>query len=216
MYRLILSAVCAAVIALAAQAQEKKGKGAVFISGDLFFTSKGSQPMALEKTYPGIMAALMLTDEQKDAIARAQQETVLHPDVRAAGQKAKGDATDAEREQARKTIADARQRLREAVNEILTADQKALVAAIQKAYEESLAAAKEALGADANPAKGDRDKAAAANARMLELLREEMSRRLERILTPEQRAAVERAALAQLAAEEAARNSKKAKGEGKG
>lgn len=216
MYRLVLAAVCVAAMALAAQGQEQKGKGAIAISGELFFTSKGSQPLALEKVYPGITAALMLTDEQKQAIARAQQETVLHPDVRAAGQKAKGEATDAEREQARKAISDARQKLREAVDDILTLEQKGLVAAIQKAYEESLQAAREALGPDANPGKGDREKAAAASARMLELVREEMSRRLEKILTPEQRAAVERAALTQLAAEEAARNSKKGKGEGKG
>jgi len=216
MNRITVIVVPVVCLVLAGAAQAQKAKGDPAIGGELFFFAKGSQPLALERVYPGITAALMLTAEQKEAIMEAQRQTVFHPDVRAAMQLGKSgpDVTEAQREEARKTVADARQRLRAAVDEVLTPAQKALIAAIQKAYEESQRAAMEALGDDLKAAKGNPDRSTQVGQRFNELVREEMSRRLENVLTAEQQAAVQRAALVQLEAEEMARNSKKSKGGG--
>src|SRR3954454_1188519 len=52
--------------------------------GDIFFTMKG-QPFALERTFPGIMAAFMFTDDQRMALNEEYQETVADPQLREKG-----------------------------------------------------------------------------------------------------------------------------------
>src|SRR5215212_1125877 len=105
--------------------------------GDMFFTMKG-QPYALERTFPGITAAFMFTDDQKRDLNDAYYETVGAPDIREQGASLKGKAaSDAERESYRKLMEDARAELAKDVAKILTAEQKALIPKIQEAANEA-------------------------------------------------------------------------------
>src|SRR5688500_1389625 len=96
--------VVAFAAASGASAQEEKPG---LPPGDTCFTVKG-QPAALERTFPGIVAALELSDEQRRGIAAARAETVDDSEVRAKGAAAKGNPAAAG--EARKAAEDARAR----------------------------------------------------------------------------------------------------------
>jgi len=92
-----IAAIVVLSLALPAIGQDKKPGDA---PGELFFTGKGQTPLALERIYPGITAALNLTDEQKTALREAMERTIHDPALREAGQKLKSDpaaATEADR-----------------------------------------------------------------------------------------------------------------------
>ena len=129
MNRSIRIAICLFSIALLAA----KAKTPGLPPGDMFFTMKG-QPYALERTFPGIVAAFMFSEAQKADLNDAYYETVGSPDVREQGVslKQKG-ASDAERETYRKMMEDARAEMKKDVEKILTPEQKALIPKIQAA-----------------------------------------------------------------------------------
>jgi hypothetical protein len=179
----------------------------------VFFTGKGQQPFALERVHPGITAALMLTDQQKTALNEALDQTVRNPQVRAAGVALKNNptATDADRAKAKEAADDARAKLKEEVEKTLTADQKALVAKIQAAFDEAQKAVATALQAEYGQAKGNAEQTAKLRERSQDELRKELGERLDKILSPEQKSAVLAAAVLQSEREEAAAKAKKQK-----
>src|SRR5437763_1562524 len=89
--RITLCVICSALLAA-------KGKTPSLPPGDMFFTMKGT-PYALERTFPGIVAAFMFSEDQKIDLNDAYFQTVGAPDIRAQGTslKQKG-VSDAERE----------------------------------------------------------------------------------------------------------------------
>ena len=216
MFHSKFSVVTLATLALAvsltgARAAQAKDKPLADIPGDLFFTIKGQQPFALERLHPGIVAALMLTDQQKSALQKALDQTIRNPELRAAGQALKNNpsATDADRAKAQQATQNARAQLKEAVEKTLTADQKALVAKIQAAFDESQKAAATALQAEFGQAKGNAEQTAKLRERSQDELREQLSQRLGKILDAEQKSAVQAAAVVQLEREEAGTKAKK-------
>ncbi|HYE17205.1 MAG TPA: hypothetical protein VEA69_02115 [Tepidisphaeraceae bacterium] len=197
----LLALIVVSSLVIPAFAQEKP-KQIGELPGGLFFTNKG-MPFPLERVCPGITAALRLTDDQKSALADAQQQTMMSPAVREVAQKAKGDgATGADRAAAQKASADARASLKAAVDKVLTDDQKALIARIQAAFEESQKAAMEGLEAEFGGAKGNPDRQAELRKRMEQDLRVELATRLDKILDAAQKALVDRAGTIQRDREE--------------
>jgi ferric-dicitrate binding protein FerR (iron transport regulator) len=194
-------------------ADKGKGKdGLPLPSGDLLgFTGKGNQPMALEQTFPGINGALLLTEEQKRQIFEVREQILGSDAVKAAGQKAKLDpnATESQKEEARRTLQEARSRLQQKVGDILTADQKALVTRINAASEEAHKAAYDGLEPQLVGAKGNADQMAELQRQLREKRQSEMAIRLAAILSADQQAAYQKAAAEQKAAEERAKNAKK-------
>jgi hypothetical protein len=155
----------------------------------------------------------MLTEQQKIALNEALDQTIRNPQVRAAGQALKNNpgATDDDRAKAQKAAQDARAQLTETVDKTLTADQKALVAKIQAAFDDAQKAVSTALRAEYGQAKGDAERTAKLRERSQDELRNQLTERLDKILDPEQKAAVQMAAVVQIEREEAATKAKKQK-----
>jgi|SRR6185503_8760814 len=175
--------------------------------GDMFFTMKG-QPYALERTFPGITAAFMFTEDQKRDLNDAYYETVGAPDIREQGASLKGKgASDAERESFRKMMEDARAELAKDVAKILTPEQKALIPKIQAAAEEAQKKAREAFAADLG-IKGEKSKSPELQEKLRVEAEDVFVQELEKFLTPAQMEAVRQAAVAQSEADEQARKKK--------
>jgi Spy/CpxP family protein refolding chaperone len=201
-FALVLGVVTTLSLPLAAWAQ--KDKSPSLPPGELFFTGKGDQPFALERTFPGITGALLLTDEQKQKLNAVKDELMGSDAVREAGVilKTKANAGASDKEAARKVIDDARVKLQKEVAQLLTPDQKVLVEKINIAAKEAQHAAVEKYEADYAAAKGNEDRAAEVNKKMQEEAREEFARKMNNILTAEQKDSWHKAAAAQKAAEE--------------
>jgi len=110
-----------------AEPQKQKDPGHWLPSGDMLgFTGKGGEPFALERSVPGVLGALVLTSEQKQKLSAAVAETTQSEKVRAAVVLAKfnPNATQAQKEETQKLVAEARGKLRQLVGQILTAEQK--------------------------------------------------------------------------------------------
>lgn len=199
-HRIGLCLVCVALLAA-------KGKTPGLPPGDMFFTAKG-RPYALERTFPGIVAAFMFTEDQKSALNDAYYETVGAPDIREQGAslKSKG-ASDAERESYRKLMEDARAELDKEVTRILTPEQKALIPKIQAAAEEAQKKAREALAADLG-IKGEKSNTPEMQEKLRVEAEDNFVQELEKFLTPAQMEAVRQAAVAQKDADEQARKKK--------
>jgi hypothetical protein len=190
----------------------KEKKGAVPVPpGDLLGFEYNGKSVALERTFPGIRSALLLTDEQKRQFDAAQKETVQSESVRAAGASIKGspEAKAEEKEKAKQVVAAARKELLEKAAGILTEDQKALVKKLNTAAAESQTAVAERLREDLKDAKGDKTKADEVQQKMRESLIAELKTRAAKFLTPEQLAALEKGVEEQKAAEERAKNDPK-------
>jgi hypothetical protein len=196
---LALTAVIAWTGSVQAQKPQKKPG---LPPGDLFFTMKG-QPFALERVFPGVQAALLLSEEQQKKLAVAREETVGSELVRNAGKKLKGDpkATAAQKEEARKLIEEARAKLLERAADVLTTEQRVLADRINTAAAEALQAVREKFEAEFTAAKGNKEAMEEVNKKVREEAQGEFGRMLENLLTPEQRKAVGEAAKEQKKAE---------------
>lgn len=191
---------------------DQKGKSGPLPSGDVLgFVGKGGRPMALEQTFPGLIGALMLTDEQKQKIQEARDEIFGSEAVQAAGRKGKLDpnATEADKEAARSAMEEARRKLEAKVSNILTADQRALVTRINTAAEEVQKAVRDSLEQQFVAAKGNDNLREELQKQSREKLVTEMASKLAGVLTADQHAAYLKAAEEQKAATaEKAKNSK--------
>jgi hypothetical protein len=179
--------------------------------GDMFFTMKG-QPFALERTFPGVVAALMLSDDQKKALNEVYQQTVASPQLREKGAALKGNAaaTDADRQAVRSEMETARNELGKKVDPILTPEQKELIKKIQAAAEQAQKTARETLGPEFTAAgkSPSPEKAKELREKLNQEAEDQFVQELQKILTPAQMEAVSAAATAQRAAEEEGRNKK--------
>jgi hypothetical protein len=200
-----VSLLCALMIAAA-----KAPKASSLPPGDIFFTMK-ERPVALERMFPGIVAAFMFSEEQKTALNEAYQQTVGSPEVRAKGSSLKNNAaaTDADREAVQRQMDDARAELQKRVDKILTPEQKALIPKIQNAATEAQKGAREAFAADfAVATKGDKAKADDLREKVRVEAEDQFVQQLQKVLTPAQMEAVRQAAEQQHQADEQARKNK--------
>lgn len=177
------------------------------ISGFSFVTGpKGDRPQL-----PGLNAVLLLTEEQKEKLVLAYQETLGRDSVLAAGRKVKSDpnATEADRQAARTVREEAQTAYDRKVAEILTPTQKELVQRLQVLYAQS----RDAISAEYAPklvsAKGNDAETVRLRQEAQAALASDFGRRVNEILTPEQRAAFERSAAEEKQREAAAKTKPK-------
>lgn len=194
-----------------------KAPGDWLPSGDVVgFTGKGGKPSALEASVPGVVGALELTSEQRQKIAAAVAETTQSEKVRAAMVVAKlnPNATQAQKEEAQKAVAEARSQLQQRVGQILTDEQKKLVANINAAAAEVARQVAESTPADF--AKGDEQAKKRWQEQVRQRVQAALQARVLAMLNPAQKAAFEKAAAAQIAAEKAGKDKPKGTDKPKG
>lgn len=202
----VLFALCTA-LALPALAEKQKSND---LTGfPLLWTAKKT-PLA-GPFIPGLNAALLLSEEQKEKLTSARAETLQNEKLLQLGTNVKqnANATEAGRDAARQAQEQARDQFKARVETILTAEQRKLVGQLNTVFEESSVAAQEAF-------RGQIEQLAKTDKTRLEELRQEVretavknfKNRLEGMLTKDQWTALQKAA----AAEEAmAKNSVKVK-----
>ena len=149
---------------------------------------------------PGLNAALLLTDAQKVKLIAAREETLSNEKLQklGAGVKLNPNASDAEREAARKASEEAREQFKSRVEASLTAEQRKLVAQLNTIFDESLTAAQEAYrGQLEQVVKTDKAKMEELRQELREKGLKDFKARLEGTLTKEQWAALTKAAAAE-------------------
>lgn len=202
----LLFALCTA-LALPALAQKQKTTD---LSGfPLLWTAK-KNPLT-GPFIPGLNAALLLSDEQKDKLIAAREETLGNEKLQSLGAKVKlnPNASDAEREAARKAQEEARDQFKTRIETILTPDQRKLVGIINTLFEEVLTATHEAFrGQFDRVVKTDKAKADELRQEVQQKTVKDFRARLEGTLSKEQWAALNKAAEAE---EAVAKNSVKIK-----
>ncbi|TXT35694.1 MAG: hypothetical protein FD138_1254, partial [Planctomycetota bacterium] len=103
---------------------------------------------------PGLNAALLLSPQQIEQLQAARRETIDSETVRTRTRK-DPNLTDAQREAAQKLMTEAQSNLRVKVSNILTADQRALIARINAAHQEVQKAAADEFQPKLTMSKGD-------------------------------------------------------------
>lgn len=143
---------------------------------------------------PGLQAALDLTAAQVEKILAARAETVDSPAVRALKQKGDPKATADELAKAAAARAEATEKLHKAVAEILTKDQKALIEKLNDAYARVAAEIAKDFEPEFVAAKGNTEVTAMVRRMQAEAILEAYEKKLDALLTADQRAAVKAAA----------------------
>jgi hypothetical protein len=182
----------AAALAFAAPAPAQKEKKPAPPTDFPFWTAPKTahaKPFA-----PGLNAALGLTPEQVEKLQAARAETVDSPEVR--GLKGKGDpnATADELAAANAKRAEAAEKLYKAVDGLLTKDQKALVEKVNDAYALAAAGVAEEFQPKFVAAKGNADDTAALRKEAAEAVAAAFGKKLDGVLSADQKKAVEAAA----------------------
>jgi hypothetical protein len=170
-----------------------------------FFKTTG-EPFDLEKPFPGITAALLLSNQQKTALIQAHQQTVRNPDLRnkMSAIKTSDNATPAPHKELRRQVDEARAELRDRVEAILTPQQRTLAIKIENAAIEAEHEANKIFDAEFDAAKGDPGKLADVREKARVEAEDMLVQKLEKFLTPAQMQAIQQSATAQRAAAELA------------
>jgi Spy/CpxP family protein refolding chaperone len=190
---MMVAALCLACVA--APPQKSSPPAAVF------FKATG-EPFELEKPFPGITAALMLTNEQKIALSEAHRQTVRNPELRnkIAALKSKDNPIEAQREAVRKELESAQAALRARVDAILTPEQKTLAAKIEVAVIDAEHEANQIFEGELAAAKDDPLKTTEVREKARVEAEDLIVQKLEKFLTPTQMQAMQQAATQQRAA----------------
>ncbi len=201
---LMLFVLCTA-LALPALAQKKVSTD---LSGFPLWSAK-KNPLTTP-FIPGLNAALLLTTEQCDKLVAAREEIVGNEKLQKLGASIKQNpnASEAERDAARKAYEEARDQFKDRVGTILTAEQLKLVASINAVFEEVSAATHEAFGDRFGQLKGDKAGWLELQKEATEKTQKDFKTRLEGMLNKDQWAALNKAAEAE---EAMAKNSVKVK-----
>lgn len=146
---------------------------------------------------PGLQAALELTPEQVEKVLAARAATVDSPEVRALKQKGDPKATADELAQAAAKRAEATEKLFKEVDSILTKDQKALIEKVNDAYARVSAEVGMEFQANFAAAKGNAEEAAKVRKELAEAVAAAFDKKLDAILSTDQKAAVKKAAEAE-------------------
>lgn len=182
------------VVACCVAAVAQKEKKRPDVGNFPFWTAKKTARVG--PFVPGLNVVLMLTDEQKEKIVAARQETIGSDAVVAAGRALKTDpnASEAQKEAARKVVEEARAQLDAKVAAILTPEQKSLIEKINALYAEVQESVRAEFQGQFVAAKGNEQEAARVQKEFREKAAAQFANRLIGILTPEQRTAIEVAA----------------------
>jgi hypothetical protein len=179
----------AAVVLLAAPALAQKKAQVI----DFPFWTGPKTPHA-RAFVPGLQAALALTPEQVEKIAAAREATIDSPEIRALKTKKDPDATADELARANAKRAEATEKLHKEVDGILTNEQKALIQTINEGYEKVVAEVGVEFQQKFIDAKGNAEDTAALRKEQREAITATFEKKLDALLTAEQRAAVKKAA----------------------
>ena len=140
---------------------------------------------------PGLTAALLLTEEQLDRLHAARMETLYRPEITDGARRLKGEPNlpEAEREAIRKQADEAREALKARVSSILMVEQKEFIAKAAGEREAAATTVRERFQDKFSEAKG-KGESARVQQEYQEAFAAEFVRRLEGIMTPEQKAAM--------------------------
>jgi len=185
--RILLAFVAAVLFTTPALAQKKPALN------DFPFWSAPKNPRA-HAFVPGLQAALELTPEQVEKILAVRAETVESPEILKLPRKGDPNATADELAAANVKRADATDKLYKEVDTILTKDQKALIEKINDAYAKVAAEVSEEFQPKFGAAKGNAEDTAAVKKEMSEAIAAAFNKKLDGILTNDQKAAVKKAA----------------------
>jgi hypothetical protein len=143
---------------------------------------------------PGLQAALQLTPEQVEKILAARAATIDSPEIRALKSKKDPNATADELAKASAARAEATEKLFKEVDAILTKEQKALIEKINDAYGKVAAEVGEDFQPKFAAAKGNAEDTAALRKEQREAIAAAFDKKLDGLLTADQKAAVKKAA----------------------
>ena len=189
------------VFALAASALAVEKKPAI---GNFPFWSAPKREYA-DQFVPGLNAALLLSPQQIEQLQAARRETIDNETLRAATRK-DPNLTEAQREAAHKLVSDAHASLRIKVSNILTADQRALIERINAVHLEVAKALNEEFQPKLTSSKGDDQAQEKFRNEIRERLSSDFRSKLDGLLSPNQKAAFDQAAMDEQAS---AKNAKK-------
>lgn len=185
--RTALALAAAALFAVPASAQKKAELT------DFPFWTAPKTPHA-RAFVPGLQAALGLTAAQVEKILAARAETVDSPAVRALKQKGDPNATADDLAKAAAARSEANEKLHKAVAEILTKDQKAMIEKLNDAYARVASEVAKDFEPEFVAAKGNAEVTAMVRKMQAEAIVEAYGKKLDAVLTADQRAAVKKAA----------------------
>jgi hypothetical protein len=149
---------------------------------------------------PGLNAALLLTPEQIGRLHAARSETIDNESLREATRK-DPNATDAQREAANRKLSEAQADLRVRASNILTAEQRSVIEKANAAYTEVQHAVLQEFQPRFAAAKGDGQATEAVQKELKDRFAAEFVRKLDGILSADQKLAMERAAAKEREAE---------------
>jgi hypothetical protein len=179
-------------LATLAEAQEKKPA-----IGNFPFWSMPKQEFA-DQLVPGLNAALLLSDDQIVKLHEARRETIDNEQLKSKRRKDPS-VPEAEREAMRKASQEAYANLRAKVSNILTAEQRTLIEQINAAHLEVSKAAAEEFGTQFASAKGNEELQKSLQQQKRDRIASNFKSKLETLLSPNQKAAWEKAAAQELA-----------------
>jgi hypothetical protein len=189
----LIALLCAA--ASPALADQKKKTGRPDPSGLPLWSAKGT-PLAGRQYVPGLNAALLLSDEQVESLHAAWRETLGSPEQREKGRRFKEtpNPTEEQRKEVRLLREAAHGRLQSQVAAILRPAQRDLMVSIEVLYGQAQETVKADLASAFALKKSDPEEAERLQRSLNERLAADFRRRLEEVLTPEQRLAFQAAA----------------------
>ena len=182
---LILTAL--ALFAAPAAAQKKS------VLDDFPFWSAPKTPHA-QAFVPGLQAALELTPAQVEKLLAARAATVDSPEVRALKQKGDPNATADELAVAAAKRQEATEKLFREVDAIMTKEQKTLIEKVNDAYAKVVADIGAEFQANFAAAKGNAEETEKVRKELREAVAAAFDKKLDAVLTADQRAAVKKAA----------------------
>lgn len=191
----------AVVLALTVSVVAAEKKPAI---GNFPFWSAPKREYA-DQFVPGLNAALLLSPQQIEQLHAARKETIDNDSLRATTRK-DPNLTEAQREAAHKLVSDAHANLRIQVSNILTAEQRALIERINAVHQEVGKAVHEEFQPKLTSSKGDEQTQERLRKEMQEKIQSEFRSKLDGLLSPNQKAAFEQAAMDE---QTAAKNPKK-------
>lgn len=159
---------------------------------------------------PGLNATLLLTDEQKGKLIAAREEIMGNEKLQKLGAtiKQNPNASEAERDAARKVFEEARDQFKDRVDTILAPEQRKLVGTLNGVFEEVTGATHEAFRDRAAQLKGDKAGMEELQKEVREKVNKDFRNRIEGLLSKAQWLAFTQAVEAE---EAAAKNSVKIK-----
>ena len=183
--------VLAAALLFAAPALAQKEKKPAL--GNFPFWSAPKTPHA-HAFVPGLQAALELTPEQIGKILAAREATVDSPELRKLPSKGDPNATADDLAKAGAKRAEASEKLFKEVDAILTREQKGLIEKINDAYAKVVSEVGEDFAPKLVAAKGNAEDTAALRKEQAEAIKTAFEKKLDGLLSNDQRAAVKKAA----------------------